>query len=308
MRILFMGTPDIAAEALKMLIKEKFDVVGVVTQPDKPRGRKQVLTPPETKTAALEYGIPVFQPEKLKNGELEPVLNELKPDLIAVVAYGKILPEYVLDFPKYGCINMHGSLLPKYRGAAPIQWAVINGEKTTGVTTMKMDKGLDTGDMLISRSIDIDRYETSGELFERIAALGAETLAETINNIDKISPVHQNDAEATYAPIIKKEMAEINWSMPSDKISKLICGMNPWPVAYTHYNGETLKIFRAEFSDEKTEGADGEIICADKNKGLKVKCGKGCIFIHELQFSGSKRMMIGDYLRGHSFENGAVLK
>ena len=304
MKILFMGTPDIAAVSLKALIAEGFDVVGAVTQPDKPRGRKQVLTPPETKTAALAAGIPVFQPERLKNGELKDVLETLKPDLIAVVAYGKILPEYVLSFPKYGCVNMHGSLLPKYRGAAPIQWAVINGDEVTGVTTMKMDKGMDTGDMLLSKSIEIGRYETGGELFERIAKLGAETLIETIRNIEKITPIPQNEAEATHAPMLKKEMAEIDWSMPAPKVLKFIYGMNPWPCAYTHYNGEVIKIFTCDSSDDEPKAEPGEVLGFEKGKGLAVKCGSGVIYIREMQAAGSKRMPAEDYLRGHKIDAG----
>lgn len=305
MKILFMGTPDIAAVSLKHLIAENFEIAGVVTQPDKPRGRKQILTPPETKTAAIEAGIPVFQPEKIKNGELNEILNSLKPDLIAVVAYGKILPEYVLNFPKYGCINMHGSLLPKYRGAAPIQWAVINGECVTGVTTMKMDKGLDTGDIFMSREIPIDEYETSEELFEKMAVAGAQVLAETIRNIENISPVPQDNDKATYAPIITKEMANIDWSKSAREISKLICGMNSWPVAYTQYNGQTMKIYSAVVSDKEYGGENGEI--KNTEGEIIVKCGKGSLSICEMQFAGSKRMTAAAYLMGHSLETGTVL-
>lgn len=299
-----MGTPDIAAVSLEKLAEDKFDVVGVVTQPDKPRGRKQILTPPETKTAAEKLGLPVFQPEKLKNGELEPVLNELKPDLIAVVAYGKILPDYVLDFPKYGCINMHGSLLPKYRGAAPIQRAVINGDEVTGVTTMKMDKGVDTGDMLLKKEIKIGEYETSEELFERMAVLGAEALSETIANIENITPVPQDNEKATYAPMLSKEEAEIDWSKSAREISKLICGMNSWPIAYTHYGTETMKIYSATVSEKEYTGECGEVKCSDK--GLVVKCGNGSLEITELQITGGKRLSVSDYLRGHKIPTGTV--
>lgn len=305
MKILFMGTPDIAAVSLKYLIDCGKNIVGVVTQPDKPRGRKQIMTPPETKTMAINAGIPVFQPEKVKNGELMPVLEELKPDLIAVVAYGKILPEEVLNYPKYGCVNMHGSLLPKYRGAAPIQWAVINGEKITGVTTQKMDKGMDTGDILMTKQIEIGEYETSEQLFDRMAILGAEVLNETIDNIESIVPVPQNNNEATYAPMIEKDMANIDWSKSAREISKLICGMNSWPIAYTQYMGETMKIYEAIVSDEAFEGKIGEI--KDIKGEIKVKCGKDVLIIKSLQFPGSKRMSAADYLRGHSINNGAVL-
>lgn len=300
MKILFMGTPDIAATSLAHLIKKGFSVVGVVTQPDKPRGRKQVLTPPEVKVLAMENNLPVFQPESLKNGELLPILEELKPDIIAVVAYGKILPEYILSFPKYGCINMHASLLPKLRGAAPIQWSVINGDEVTGVTTMKMDKGLDTGDMLLTEEIKIGEYETSGELFERIATLGADVLVRTIENIKSITPIPQNDEESTYAPIIKKEMAKIDWSMDKKKISKLICGMNPWPVCYTEYNGENIKIYKATYDDKVSEKAYGEILDFDKEKGLGVSARCGTVYIKTIQAPGKKPMEIGEFLRGNT--------
>lgn len=305
MKILFMGTPDIAAASLERLARDNFEIVGVVTQPDKPRGRKQVLTPPETKVAALKLGLPVFQPEKIKNGELDEVLNTLKPDLIAVVAYGKILPDYVLNFPKYGCINMHGSLLPKYRGAAPIQWSVINGDKITGVTTIKMDKGVDTGDMLLKKELEIGEYETSEELFERMAQLGAQVLSETIKNIETIVPVPQDNEKATHAPMLSKEAAEIDWTKTAREISKLICGMNSWPIAYTHSGGQVIKIYSALVSEKEYSGECGEIVCSDNS--LIVKCGVGSLIITELQTAGGKRMSASDYLRGHKTESGIIL-
>lgn len=307
MRVLFMGTPDIAASCLEALIKSGIDVVGAVSQPDKPKGRGHKLMPTDVKAKAEELGIPVFQPEKIKNEELLPVLEELNPDLIAVVAYGKILPKYVLDFPKYGCINMHASLLPKLRGAAPVQWAVINGDEKTGVTTMMMEEGLDTGDMLLSKEVEIGEYETSEELFERIAIVGGEVLAETIKNIDKITPIPQDHEKHTYAPMITKEMAHIDWSKPTDEISKLICGMNSWPMAYSLYKGEVMKIITAR-KGEAAEGKIGEIVGYKKEKGLQVKTSDGSIYILSAQFAGSKRMGIDEYLRGHSIEYGTVLE
>ena len=307
MRILFMGTPDIAAVALRAMIKENMEIVGVVTQPDKPRGRKQILTPPEAKEAAMEAGIPVFQPEKVKNGELMPVLEELKPDLIAVVAYGKILPDHILDYPKYGCVNMHGSILPEYRGAAPIQWSVIDGKKVTGVTTQKMAQGVDTGDILMTETIEIGEYETSGELFDRMAVLGAKVLIETINNIENITPVPQEHEKATHAPMITKEMAQIDWNKSAGVISKLICGMNPWPIAHTLYNGEVMKVYKAKVVEGNPQAENGEILGFDKACGLKVKCAEGCLAIEEIQFPGSKRMSVEDYLRGHSLDSGVIL-
>ena len=227
MRILFMGTPDFAAASLKAMTDAGLDVVGVVSQPDRPKGRGHKLVPTDVKAAALEAGIEnIYQPEKLRNGELQPVLDKLKPELIVVVAYGKILPDYIIDYPKYGCVNVHASLLPKYRGAGPIQWAIINGEKVTGVTTMKMDSGLDTGDMLLKAETEIGEYETAEELFDRLAVIGGDLLLKTIDGLEKgsITPTPQNDDEHTYAPMISRETGVIDWSKSAREISKLICG------------------------------------------------------------------------------------
>lgn len=302
-RILFMGTPDFAQVSLKKLIDEGFNVVGVVTQPDKPKGRGHKMVFPPVKETAIENNLPVFQPEKLKNGELKGVLDELTPEIIIVVAYGKILPDYVLGYPKYGCINVHGSLLPKYRGAAPIQWAVINGEEKTGITTMLMDKGLDTGDMLLSEETKIGEAETSAELFDRLAQMGAELLVKTILELEKITPKKQNEDEATYASIIKKEMAEIDWNKPYREVLNLIRGMNSWPMAYTFYNGEAVKIISASPCDESFT-SPGQIKGLDKGKGLKVSCNDGTVYIKEVQFAGKKRMNIEDYLRGNTIVEG----
>lgn len=309
MRILFMGTPDIAAVCLEKLLAAGLPIVGAVTQPDKPKGRGHKMMPPEVKVLAMERNIPVFQPETLKNGELLPVLAETMPDLIAVVAYGKILPKYVLDYPKHGCINMHASLLPKYRGAAPIQWSVINGEAKTGVTTMLMDEGLDTGDMLLSRELTIGEYETSAELFDRMAVLGGDVLVETIQELDTIVPTPQNHAEMTYAPMITKDMAHIDWTKPAKTVSKLICGMNSWPLAYTVYKTENVKIHTAKIKDtEGVYGTPGEILGYEKGKGLLVQCGQGTLYLETVQFPGKKKMHIDDYLLGHTMEIGTVLE
>lgn len=307
-RIMFMGTPDIAAVCLKKLIDEGENVVCAITQPDKPRGRGYKLTPTEVKVEAMAHDIPVFQPENLKNGELESVLNEFRPDLIAVVAYGKILPPYVLDYPEYGCINMHASLLPKYRGAAPIQWSVINGDEVTGVTTMKMDIGLDTGDMLLCEETKIGEYETSEQLFDRIAVLGADVLLKTVRNIENITPKPQNHSEHTYAPMISKEMGKIDWTKDMKTISKLICGMNSWPLAYTEYNSEAVKVIEAYKGEEKKLGEPGEVIRHEKGKGLLVACGNGGLWLKKIQFPGGKKMDIDDYLLGHKIENGTFFK
>lgn len=301
-----MGTPDIAAKCLKMLVDSNMTVVGAVSQPDKPKGRGHKLMPTDVKMVAMDANIPVFQPEKIKSGELLPILEELKPDIIAVVAYGKILPKYVLDFPKFGCVNLHASLLPKLRGAAPVQWAVINGEKETGVTTMLMDEGLDTGDMLLSEKAEIGEYETSDELFCRIAEIGGRLLLKTIENIENIVPKKQPEGES-YAPMITKEMAHIDWSNSTDAISKFICGMNSRPMAYSFYKDEQVKIISA-IKGGMCKGENGEIIGFEKGKGLQVKTADGSIYIKELQFSGGKRMSSEDYLRGHSLDFGTVLK
>lgn len=307
MKILFMGTPDFAAASLQALIDAELDVVGVISQPDKPKGRGHKLQPTDVKVTAQNAGLNVYQPETLKNGEIQALLDELKPDLIAVAAYGKILPEYILNYPKYGCVNVHASLLPKYRGAAPIQWAIANGDKVTGVTTMKMAKGLDTGDMLLKSETEIGEYETAEELFDRLAKIGGELLIKTIEGLEKgeITPEPQNDAEATYAPMISRETGKIDWTKSPREICKLICAMNSWPLAHTLYKGETLKI--AEAVTAGGSGKCGEILLLDKGKGLKVAAGDGAIYIKTAQFEGSKRMNVEDYARGHEIETGEVL-
>lgn len=302
-RILFMGTPDFAEESLRKLIDEGFSVVGAVTQPDKPKGRGHKMVFPPVKELALARNIPVFQPVKLKNGEFLSVLEELKPEIIVVVAYGRILPDYILDYPEYGCINVHGSLLPKYRGAAPIQWAVLNGEEKTGVTTMLMDSGIDTGDILLMEETEIKEYETTEELFSRLAVMGGDLLVKTIENLPEIKPQKQDESRATHASMISKEMAEIDFSKSAKEVINHICGMNSWPMAYTYYNGEPVKIISARLCDDK-ETKPGEIIGLVKGMGLKVSCGEKCIFVKEVQFAGKKRMNIEDYLRGHSMDNG----
>lgn len=310
MRILFMGTPDFAAASLKAMTDAKLDVVGVVSQPDKPKGRGHKFVPTDVKTAAIEAGIEnIYQPETLRNGELQSVLDELNPELIVVVAYGKILPDYIINYPKYGCVNVHASLLPKYRGAGPIQWAIINGEKITGVTTMKMDSGLDTGDILLKAETEIGEYETAEELFERLAAIGGELLLKTIDGLenDNITPVPQNDEEHTYAPMISRETGIIDWNKSANEISKLICGMNSWPLASTKYKDGTLKIVSAKVCSDNSDKEPGTILSLEKGKGLKIACGEGTLYIVTSQFPNSKKMNIEDYARGHEIEIGVVL-
>lgn len=309
MKILFMGTPDFAAESLKALLNADMDIVGVVSQPDKPKGRGHKLVPTEVKSVALEAGLKVFQPLTLKDGTFREILDELKPELIVVVAYGKILPDYIIEYPKYGCVNVHASLLPKYRGSAPIQWAIINGERITGVTTMKMDSGVDTGDMLLKAETEIGEYETSEELFDRLAVMGGELLIKTVKGLEAgaITPVPQNHAEHTCAPMITRETGIIDWTKSAREISKLICGLNSWPLASTLYKGETLKIVTAAVSNEQTNEQAGKIVSLDKGKGLKVACGEGTLYITTAQFPNSKKMNVEDYARGHSIEIGTIL-
>ncbi len=309
MKILFMGTPDFAAEVLKALISAKHDIVGVVSQPDRPKGRGHKLVPTDVKKTATEAGLSVYQPETLKNGELKDILSSLQPELIVVVAYGKILPEYIIDYPKYGCVNVHASLLPKLRGAAPIQWSIINGDSVTGVTTMKMDKGLDTGDILLTEETEIGEYETSEQLFDRLAKIGGNLLLKTIDGLldGTVKPTPQEHEKHTYAPMISKQTGVIDWTKPARVISKLICGMNSWPLASTQYHGEVLKIAEARVSDDNSEKKAGTILSLEKGKGLKISCGEGTLYILTAQFPESKKMNVEDYARGHEIEIGYVL-
>ncbi len=307
MRILFMGTPDFAASVLNAMLDAGLDIAGAVSQPDKPKGRGHKLVMTDVKRAAAERGLPVYQPETLKNNAAMPVLEELKPELIVVAAYGKILPEYVLSFPKYGCINVHASLLPKYRGAAPIQAAIVNGEEETGVTIQKMAKGLDTGDIISQRSTPIGEYETAEELFDRLAVIGAELVIETIADIEngtaKYTP--QDEKNTSYAPMIDKAAALIDWTKPNSAVSKLICGMNSWPMARTYYKGEPLKIITAVKC--AGDGTPGEILGIEKNAGMIVACGEGAVCVKEAQFPNSRRMSVEDYARGHKIDIGTIL-
>lgn len=305
MRIVFMGTPDFAVPSLQALIDAGHDVCAVYTQPDKPQGRKQILTAPPVKTLALEHDIPVFQPNTLKNEDEQARLRELAPEVIIVVAYGKLLPKAVLDIPPHGCINVHGSLLPRWRGAAPIQWAVIAGDEMAGVTTMQMAEGLDTGDMLLTYETKVGEKETAGELFDRLAQSGAELLTQTLVKLDEITPRPQDDAQSCYAHMLDKQMAVIDWSKSAHEIDCLIRGMNPWPIALTTLSGERLKVFAAEKA--AGNGEPGTVLEADPKKGLTVACGEGALKLIEIQLVGGKRMKATDFLRGHVIEVGTKL-
>mgnify|MGYP004498355947 FL=1 len=297
MNIVFMGTPDFAEESLRKLVENNYNVVGVFTKPDMPVGRKHILTPPEVKVAAEELNIPVFQPNSLKNDESFNILKELNPDLIVVVAYGKILPENILNLPKYGCINVHASLLPKYRGASPIQWSIVCGENETGVSTMLLDKGMDTGDVLLSAATKIGSTETAEELWDRLKVMGGDLLIKTVEGLvsGSIKPIPQDEKKATYAPIIKKADGLIDWSKSAKEIDCKIRGLHSWPVAYTKVDEKMLKIFSADIIDN-IDDKFGKVISSDKE--LIVACGKGGLKINELQLEGSKRMKTEDFLRG----------
>ena len=300
-----MGTPDFAVPSLRALIEAGHDVCAVYTQPDKPQGRKQILTAPPVKTLALEHNIPVFQPNTLKKEDEQARLRALAPEVIIVVAYGKLLPKAVLDIPPRGCINVHGSRLPRWRGAAPIQWAVIAGDEKAGVTTMQMAEGLDTGDMLLTYETKVGEKETAGELFDRLAQAGAELLTETLVQLDESIPRPLDDAQSCYAHMLDKQMAVIDWSKSAHEIDCLIRGLNPWPIALTSLAGERLKVFAAEPVSGK--GAPGAVLEADPKKGLTVACGEGALKLAEIQLVGGKRMKATDFLRGHAIEAGTKL-
>ena len=301
MKVIYMGTPDFAVPCLERLIKEEqYDVVCVVTQPDKPRGRKQEMTPSEVKVCALEHGIEVYQPQTLRTQEAYDYLRTFEPDYIIVAAYGKILPKNILDLPRYACINVHGSLLPKYRGAAPIQRSVLAGDKVTGVTTMLMGEGLDTGDMLLKYEYEIDINATSGEVFDALAMASPDLLIEKMEKFTKgeIVPEKQDEAQATHAAMLSKEEAVIDWNRSALEIHNTIRGMAPWPVAYTGYKGKKLKIFTSYLTDEKTSLPAGKLK-EDKNK-ISVACGDGMLLeIASLQLEGGKRLEAKQFLAGH---------
>lgn len=306
MKIIFMGTPVFSVPCLEALINSDNQVVGVFTQPDKPKGRGYEMTPPPVKVCAVENNIPVFQPISMKNGEALEIINSLNADLIIVVAFGKILPKDILESVKYGCINIHASLLPKLRGAAPIQWSIINGEKESGVTSMQMDVGLDTGDMLIKKSVQITENMNAGELHDALSVLGAEVLLETIANIDNLNPQKQDDCLSNYAPMLSKELCPIDFMQSAQEIHNKIRGLYPWPVATTKINGKNFKIHKSQILSEKFVGKNGEIV--DNNNRLVVMCGDGkCIEILEIQAEGKRRTDTASFLRGHKIELGTII-
>ena len=306
MRIVFMGTPDFAVPCLQRLYDIGNDVCAVFCQPDKPQGRKMVLTAPPVKEKAQELGIPVYQPSTLKTDESFEELKQLAPDLIVVVAYGKLLPQRVLDLPKYGCINIHASLLPALRGAAPIQWAVINGLDETGVTSMQMNAGLDTGDILLTSKVKIGENETSEELWDRLSLLAPDVLEKTLAelNAGTLTPVKQDDSESTYAPLLSKEISVVDWNADCGTVHNKIRGLYSWPCAVTNINGKKIKLIKS-VKHPQLSGVPGQVI--DSDGRLVIACKSGAVEILTLQAEGKKAMSASDYLRGNPIEKNTVI-
>ena len=301
MRVVFMGTPDFASASLQKLIEEGFEIAGVFTQPDKPKGRGMEMSFSPVKELALQHGLPVYQPEKMRDGTALAILEELRPDILAVVAYGRILPDEMLALPKYGAVNVHGSLLPKYRGAAPIQWAVLNGDRVTGVSTMYLAHDMDTGDVIYTEETEIGEFETSGELFDRLKDMGAALLVKTLRDIEAgIAPrTPQNHAEASYVKMLDKSICPIDWNKSPREIVKHIYGLQPWPVATMALEGKSYRVFAAAYTGRKSTKAPGSLIAAGE-EGLEFVCGNGeTLLVTELQAPGKKRMPVSDFLRGH---------
>ena len=308
MKIVFMGTPEFAVPSLKKLIEE-YDVTAVFTQPDRPSGRGKKLAMPAVKEEALKHNIPVYQPERIKNdNEIIEMLKGMEPDFIIVVAFGQILPKAILDIPKYGCINLHGSLLPKYRGAAPIQWAVVKGEKKSGNTTMLMDVGLDTGDMLLTDEVEIGSNMTGGELHDILMERGADLLVTTIKEMvnGNITPVKQNDSESCYASMLNKEIAKVDWKNSANDIHNLIRGLNPWPVAHSKYKDAVMKIYESEVLNQDSKNEPGFIVEASK-EGIVVATGDKNLLIKRVQFPGGKPLRVEEYIKGNTIDKGIIL-
>jgi len=303
-RIVFMGTPDFASASLKKLLDEGFNVVGVFTQPDKPKGRGMEMAYSPVKELALEAGLPVYQPAKMRDGTALSQLESLEPDILVVVAYGRILPDELLAVPQYGAINVHGSLLPAYRGAAPIQWAVLNGDRKTGVTTMYLASEMDTGDIIYTAETEIGEFETSGQLFDRLKELGAELLAKTLRDIfSGTAPrTPQDHSKASYVKQLDKSHSPIDWNKSPREVVKWIYGLQPWPVATMELEGDIYRVFAAEYTDNITDKAPGKVVSAGK-KGIEIACGAGeTLMITQLQAPGKKRMAAADFLRGHAIK------
>ena len=309
MRIVFMGTPEFAVPSLKALIDAGYEVVGVVTQPDRPVGRKKTLTPPPVKVLAMEHNIPVLQFERIRRPEGRQALEALQPDLFVTAAFGQILSQKVLDIPKLGTVNVHASLLPEYRGSAPINWCIVMGEKKAGVTTMMTDIGIDTGDMLLRDEVEIGENETAEELTERLAKLGAGTLIRTLKALEDgtLTRTPQDEEQSSYQPMLTREMGEMDWSKSAQQLHDLVRGLYPWPGAFTTMETGVLKVWVSRVADMNSDAAPGTIVKANAKEGLFVACGQGVLQIVEMQAPGSKRMNARDYLRGKPMQEGTVL-
>jgi methionyl-tRNA formyltransferase len=308
LRTVFMGTPEFALPTLEGLLAVGVNLCAVYTQPDRPSGRGKQLTAPPVKELALRHGLPVMQPVKLREPAVVEELRRLAPDLIVVVAYGQILPKRILDIPRHGCINVHASLLPRYRGAAPINQAIVDGEQVTGVTTMLMDVGLDTGDMLVRRATEIGVEETAGQLHDRLALLGREAMLETLQRLCDctLRPEPQDDADSSYAPMMKKEQGRIDWNREALRLHNLVRGLDPWPGAYTFLHGQMLKI-AATLPEEGAEGEPGTVLSAGPD-GVRIACGHGVLLVRELQLAGKKRLKAADFVRGTVLQAGTRLE
>lgn len=307
MKVVFMGTPDFAVGALEEIIKAGHEVTAVVTQPDKPKGRGKEMQISAVKACALSHGLPVFQPQKIKTPEAVEQLRAYEADIFVVAAFGQILSKEILDMPKYGCVNIHASLLPKYRGAAPIQWAVIDGEEETGVTIQQMNEGVDTGDILSQEVVKLDAKETGASLFDKLAVCGAELIVKTLTEIEKgsITPVKQDDSKSTHAKMLSKDMGKLNFSQEAVVLERKIRGLNSWPSAYTYFKGKTLKIWDADVVDTKTSGECGSV-CEVSKDSFCIETAKGCLRINEVQLEGKKRMEVSAFLLGYPIEKGMV--
>lgn len=308
MKAIFMGTPQFALDSLEALYESEFDIKLVITQPDRPKGRGKKLQSPPVKEKAIELGLEIFQPENIKDEKAIEIIRAINPDIIVVVAFGQILPKEILEIPKYGCINVHASLLPKYRGAAPINFAIINGENKSGITTMFMDEGLDTGDMILKDEVEILETDTFMDLHDKLSLLGKKTLSQTLDLIieGKAPREKQNANESSYAPIMKKSLGLIDWSKSAKEIINLVRGTYPWPSAFTYYNNQVMKILRAEYSEEASSAAPGTILNVGKD-GIKVASGKGNVIIKEIQMPGKKQMAVSDYIKGNEIKELMVL-
>ncbi len=309
MKLVYMGTPDFAVMPLRALVEAGYPIEAVITQPDKPKGRGKAMQPTPVKEEALKHGLAVYQPQKVRDPEFIKILEQIAPDIIIVAAFGQIIPAQILDLPRFGCINIHASLLPKYRGAAPIQQAVIDGEKESGVTIMKMGTGLDTGDMIAKTVVPLDKEETGGSLFDKLAKAGAALLTETLPSIFDGTAVYEKQPEESptpYAAMITKQMGLMDFHRDAAALERLVRGLDPWPSAYTYLDGKVLKVWKSQVREEESGSTPGTVLATDR-EGIHVACEKGILVLTEVQLAGKKRMSADAFLRGYSIKEGTVL-